>query len=372
MSKKNISLHIEKKSFQLDLLKWFHEQKRSLPWRLTYNPYHVWLSEIMLQQTQMERGVNYFLKWIERFPDVGDVAIAEEEEILKMWEGLGYYARARNLHKAAKEIVDTYHGKVPCQYRELLALPGVGPYTAAAIASIACGINIPVVDANVTRIYTRIFDIDGSPKEKEIHTRIEGIAHKLLPEGKARYWNQALMDLGGLVCLPRSPQCGMCPVQSTCLSFARGTVTLRPTKTKKPEPIRIYRKSFIVIYGNTVLIKKVVDGKLWKGLYELPYTDGAMGENLSSLKLADCLGIKPSFLKNIDVEFLTTIKHSYTKYRVEVDYFTLRLPVLSPRALQRFTPCTWHELQKRGFSAGPRKVWAYIEKYREDLVALLA
>lgn len=358
----------EKQKFQTQLLEWFHAEKRPLPWRLTYNPYHVWLSEVMLQQTQMERGVGYFLKWIERFPSIKDIAEAEEQEILKMWEGLGYYARARNLHKAAKEICEQYNGEIPCDHKALLSLPGIGPYTAAAIASIACAIDIPVVDANVARIYARLFDIDGSLKEKAVQSRIDIIAGELLPQGKARYWNQSLMDLGGMVCQPRSPKCPLCPVQESCVAFSRGTVELRPVKPPKAQPIRIYRKSFVVIYNGKVLVRKVEDGKLWKGLYELPYADGAMGEDLSSLQLADSLGLEPNLLKDVEIEQLVTVKHSYTKYRVEVDCFMLRITSAQYDKLVSNVFCTWAELQNMGFSAGPRKVWEYIEKQRKDLI----
>lgn len=358
----------DKGVFQKELLNWFHHQKRPLPWRLTYNPYHVWLSEVMLQQTQMDRGVGYFQKWIERFPTITDIAAASEEEILKMWEGLGYYARARNLHKAAKEIADTYHGQIPCDHQALLALPGIGPYTAAAIASIACSIDIPVIDANVARIYSRVFDIDGHLKDKAVNNQIQELAEQLLPKGKGRYWNQSLMDLGGLVCLPRSPQCGICPVQQLCLAYSRGTVAMRPQKAPKPDPVRIYRNSFVVLYKNTVLVNQVVDGKLWKGLYELPYTDGPLGEGVCTLKLADCLGIQPSLLKNIHLEQLTTVKHSYTKYRVEVDCFILRLDKLQYEAVTCGQFCSWQEIKRRGFSAGPRKIWEYLAQNRKDLM----
>lgn len=371
VQKDKILSQADTKRFQSQLLGWFHAEKRPLPWRLTYNPYHVWLSEVMLQQTQMERGVGYFLKWIERFPRVTDIAEADEEEILKMWEGLGYYARARNLHKAAKEIAHVYNGEIPCDHKALLALPGIGPYTAAAIASIACGIDIAVVDANVTRIYARIFDIEGSPKEKAIQKSVEEIAVRLLPQGKARYWNQSLMDLGGIVCLPRSPQCDICPVQKICLAFTRGTVALRPVKAVKPEAIRIYRKSFLVLYKNKVLVKKIVEGKLWKGLYELPCTDGAMGEMFSPLKLADSLNVQPSLLEGLKIEPVTTVKHSYTKYRVEVECFMLRIDGALHKALESNVFCTWDELQKLGFSAGPRKIWEYLGKHRRDLVGVL-
>jgi A/G-specific adenine glycosylase len=183
--------HIERR-----LLAWFRQTKRDLPWRRTYDPYHVWISEIMLQQTQMDRGVDYFRRWVARFPDVTAVAAAGEQEILKYWEGLGYYARARNLHRAARVMVEEHGGMIPCEYDDLLSLPGIGPYTAAAIASIACDQDMPAIDANVMRIFARLFDIDEPVKDLGCRQHIEQLAWELLPAGKARAFNQALMDLG--------------------------------------------------------------------------------------------------------------------------------------------------------------------------------
>jgi len=189
---------ISKQLFTKALLAWFKQNGRALPWRKTYNPYHVWISEIMLQQTQMDRGVGYFLRWIERFPNVEAVADADQQEILKYWEGLGYYARARNLHKAAQVIVAEHGADVPCAYDALLSLPGVGPYTAAAIASVAGNVDIPVVDANVLRVFARLLDIDTPIKSTKNVQQISQLVSALLPKGRARLFNQGLMDLGDL------------------------------------------------------------------------------------------------------------------------------------------------------------------------------
>ncbi len=197
--------------FVQPLLLWFRRTARDLPWRRTYDPYHVWLSEIMLQQTQMDRGVVYFNRWLARFPSVRAVAEADLQEILKYWEGLGYYARARNLHKAAKVIAGELRGQVPGDYQQLLALPGIGPYTAAAIASVAGNQDVAVVDANVMRVFARLFDLALPLRELETKKRIAAMARDFLPSGRARLYNQALMDLGGLVCLPKNPRCAVLP-----------------------------------------------------------------------------------------------------------------------------------------------------------------
>ena len=223
------------------LLQWFRKTNRDLPWRRTYNPYHVWISEIMLQQTQMDRGVTYFLRWINRFPDIQAVAAAEEQEILKYWEGLGYYARARNLHKAAKIIALDFGGEVPCEYQQLLRLPGVGPYTAAAIASVAGNYDIPVIDANVIRVYARIFNIGEPVKHRQVKVRLAQIAESLLPKGQSRAYNQALMDLGGLVCTPKNPKCSDCPVAAACMALLKGTVQERPVVGPSKKIITVHK-----------------------------------------------------------------------------------------------------------------------------------
>jgi A/G-specific adenine glycosylase len=176
---KKSSLVAENNTLIEPLLLWFRSTARDLPWRSTYDAYHVWISEIMLQQTQMDRGVVYFKRWIERFPSVQAVAAADQQEILKYWEGLGYYARARNLHKAAKVIAGEFNGQVPCDYQQLLTLPGIGPYTAAAIASVAGNQDVAVVDANVMRVYARLFDIDLPVKESKTQKRIAAMAQDL-------------------------------------------------------------------------------------------------------------------------------------------------------------------------------------------------
>ena len=257
--------HIEQR-----LLAWFRETKRDLPWRRTYDPYHVWISEIMLQQTQMDRGVEYFRRWIARFPDVAAVAAAGEQEILKLWEGLGYYARARNLHRAAKVMAVQHDSKIPCEYDVLLTLPGIGPYTAAAIASIACNQDIPVIDANVARIFARLFDLDEPAKGGSFRRKIERYAHELLPNGKARIFNQALMDLGGLVCTPKNPACNQCPVAGSCLALLRGSVADRPVTGSRQKTIVIEMVTGVLAHKGRLFIQQRLADDIWGGLWEFP------------------------------------------------------------------------------------------------------
>lgn len=326
----------------------------------------------MLQQTQMDRGVVYFNKWVARFPEVRDVAEADIQEILKMWEGLGYYARARNLHKAAQEIVIRFGGLVPCDIESLKSLPGIGPYTAAAIGSVACNIDIPVVDANVSRIFSRIFDIARPIKARETSIAIEQTAISFLPLGKARFWNQALMDLGGLICTPKAPRCTLCPVASVCKSLKAGTTELRPVAVPKKTIEHIERVTLMFVQDGKILIESSERNGLWQGLWELPSLDLNQQEPVGHgvTRLMAHLGVQ-EINENISRDLLVTVKHSYTRFRVQLHCYLVGIPKTYPiqKAEQRW--CSWQDLQLYGFSAGSRKLFEYILEKRPDIVELL-
>ena len=219
---------------QQNLLNWFQHNARTLPWRETYSPYHVWISEVMLQQTQMDRAVSYFTRWLEKFPAIKDIASANEEEVLKLWEGLGYYTRARNIIKTANILNDKYNGELPSDYNLLLKLPGIGKYTAGAIMSIAFNKNNPIVDANIERVFARLFNLEKPVKETEMQAFIWEKARELLPTDRAREFNQALMELGALVCIARNPRCRICPISNNCQAFELDSVSKRPGHTVSP------------------------------------------------------------------------------------------------------------------------------------------
>lgn len=218
---------------QRALLDWFAVNQRRLPWRVHYTPYEVWVSEVMLQQTQMERGVDYFNRWMARFPDIAALAAADEEAVLRQWEGLGYYSRARHLLAAARKIMAEHGGAFPSDLEAIRALPGVGPYTAGAIASIAFGEKLPCVDANVERVIARVFDVDSPVKQDPAAGVVRRWALRLVPEGLAREHNQAMMELGALVCR-KKPRCEVCPLAVFCSSRHLGIVEQRPCRAKRP------------------------------------------------------------------------------------------------------------------------------------------
>lgn len=356
--------------FRNALLRWFSSNNRELPWRLNYDPYHVWLSEIMLQQTQMERGVAYFQRWLQRFPDIDSIATADPQEILKYWEGLGYYARARNLYKAAKTIVDEFDGEIPSNYDDLLRLPGVGPYTASAILSIAFNYNIPVVDANVERVFSRIFDIDEPLKERGVHEKIKRMAEKLLPEGKARQFNQALMDLGGLICTPRKPQCGLCPISKECLAYLGNFVIDRPVKVAKQQTITIEMATGLILKNGYVFIQQRRDDDIWGGLWEFPGGRLKEGESPSDAVVREYkeeTGFKVKVRRKI-----TTVIHFFTKYKVILHCYQCLLdqdsilPDLN--AAQKFHWIKEAQLDSYGFPAGHRKYIGYIRQHCPEIL----
>jgi len=252
------------------LLAWYHAHKRTLPWRGYPSAYAVWVSEIMLQQTRVEAVIPYFEKWMRLFPTVQALANASEQDVLNAWEGLGYYSRARNLHKAAKIVADQYNAEIPRDLDELRKLPGIGRYTLGAIASIAFGMDVAALDGNIKRVYARIFDLDvpvDSPAGEKI---LWDLAEQHLPKGHAGDYNQALMDLGATICIPKNPRCLICPVMKLCKARQNGTQNQRPVKMpKKAVPHYVHAAAVIVQRGRVLLAQRPSEGLLG-GMWEFP------------------------------------------------------------------------------------------------------
>ncbi len=268
------------------LIAWYDRSKRDLPWRRrSGDPYAQLLAEFMLQQTQVATVVPYFERFIARFPGVGDLAAAGLDEVLALWSGLGYYARARNLHAAAKQIVERFGGIVPREVHELRSLPGIGRYTAGAIASVAYGVRAPVLDGNVIRVLTRVLGIEEDPKRPSVRERLWANAGALLPRSGCGDFNQALMELGATVCLPRSPQCPACPVHSHCRAF-RDRMTDRIPFTGQRARVEALRTVVAALRrkdGATLFVRRPAKG-LWGGLWELPGEDVGDGETLEAAR----------------------------------------------------------------------------------------
>lgn len=258
-------------NFSNTLINWYNEHRRDLPWRNTRDPYRIWISEIILQQTRVTQGLEYYRRFIERFPNVTTLANAPEDEVLRLWQGLGYYSRARNLHAAAKSM----NGTFPTDYAGVKALKGVGDYTAAAICSIAYRMPYAVVDGNVYRVLSRYFGIDTPIDSTQGKKEFATLADELLDRHRPDLYNQAIMDFGAMVCTPVSPDCAGCPLADSCVALASSTVTERPVKAKKTKTTDRYLTYLKIIADGHTFIRKRDDNDIWKGLYEYPLIETA-------------------------------------------------------------------------------------------------
>lgn len=274
------------------LVEWYERNRRELPWRETSDPYRIWISEVILQQTRVVQGLAYYLRFVERFPDAPALAAAAEDEVLLYWQGLGYYSRARNLHAAAKQVVQDFAGVFPTDYAAVRGLKGVGEYTAAAICSCAANGPYAVVDGNVYRVLSRLFDLD-TPIDSTIGKKqFTGLAQELLedflskdPGKRSGIYNQGMMELGALVCTPRSPQCGACPVAGNCLALKHGTVGQRPVKTgKTAQRARYFNYLELVDQAGNTWIRRRNGKDIWQGLYEFPMIETDETVDFESLK----------------------------------------------------------------------------------------
>lgn len=256
-----------------ELISWYQNVKRDLPWRNNPNPYFVWISEIILQQTRVDQGLPYYIKFIERYPNVQELANATEQDVLSNWQGLGYYSRARNLHETAKVICYKFNGVFPDTYAELLKLKGVGKYTAAAIASFCFDEPVAVLDGNVFRVLSRLYDIDLPINVSMNHKIFESLANELIDKSRPATYNQAIMEFGALQCKPSSPNCGICPLRIHCLSFKNNTVKLRPLKIKTQKIKERYFIYWIIEKNGSILLRQRQDNDVWKKMFEFPMTE---------------------------------------------------------------------------------------------------
>ncbi len=314
------------------LLDWYAINARHLPWREHSDPYAIWISEIMLQQTRVETVIDYFNRWMLAFPDIETLANASEQQVLKQWEGLGYYSRARNIYKTARILVQEYGSKLPADPHKLLKLPGIGRYTAAAIASIAFGLDQAALDGNIRRVLSRVFDISlpiGTPAAEKIFWQL---AQQNLPPGKAGDYNQAIMDLGATICLPVHPRCSDCPLQKICLANKRGVQEERPVVPEK-NPIPHYLVTAAILQrDNQFLLAQRPHNGLLGGLWEFP---GGKQEENESLPEA----LKREILEELGCiirvdEHFGTYRHAYTHFRVTLHVFFAEILQGEPQPIQ--------------------------------------
>ncbi|PIZ73667.1 A/G-specific adenine glycosylase [Candidatus Peregrinibacteria bacterium CG_4_10_14_0_2_um_filter_43_11] len=325
-----------------NLLNWFEISQRDLPWRRTYNPYHVWISEIMLQQTQVKTMVPYFERWMTTLPTITSVAEADEQVLLKLWEGLGYYSRVRNIQKAARMIVNEFNGQFPSNHSDILHLPGVGKYTAGAIASIAFNQVYPVVDVNVIRVIARLLNFDGNTKESKNIERMWKRAGELLPSD-SRNFNQAMMELGALICKPKNPSCSFCPVQKFCSSFKAGTMNDLPHRGEKKKITSLQIAVAVIRKDNKVFIQKRPSRGLMGGLWEFPGGKIEKGESAKKALSREIQEELSVTIKNIHP--IIKIKHAYTCFKVDLHCFSADYDAGSIK-LNSATQGKWVEFEK--------------------------
>jgi A/G-specific adenine glycosylase len=314
------------------LLAWYQRAARQLPWRGSTDPYAIWVSEIMLQQTRVETVIPYFQRWLERFPHVAALASASQQEVLSAWEGLGYYSRARNLHQAARQVMAQHNGQIPQDIKALRQLPGIGRYTAAAIASIAFGQDEPTLDGNIRRVYARLFNLEIPAKSSEGEQRLWALAAEHLPPGQAGDYNQALMDLGATLCTPLSPACDRCPVAELCQARVAGVQEQRPITLPKPAIPHFTVTAAVIARDGKVLIARRPANGLLGGLWEFPGGKQNPGESLP-----ECLGreIREELDTEIQVgEPFGIYRHAYTHFRVTLHAFCCTLRGPEPRPLE--------------------------------------
>lgn len=314
------------------LLAWYRQNGRSLPWRGAFDPYRVWISEVMLQQTQVDTVIPYYARWMGRFPDLAALAAAQEQDVLQVWEGLGYYSRARNILRCAKVLISDHAGQLPREVNQLKALPGIGTYIAGAIASIAFGIKAPALDGNLKRVLARLAEFRFAVNEEKNAAELRQMLIEILPDKKPGDLNQAFMDLGATICLPRNPLCGECPLKNECTAFQKGIQNELPVKTKKA-PVPHYQVvAAVIVKGNKALIDKRSSGGLLGGLWEFPGGKVEPGETLAEAlrrELNEELGV------GIAVgEPLGSYRHAYTHFKVTVHTFKAEIVKGEPKPLE--------------------------------------
>jgi A/G-specific adenine glycosylase len=317
---------------------WFAENARELPWRRVRDPYGVWVSEIMLQQTQVRTVVPYFERWMRALPNVAALARASSKRIHKLWEGLGYYTRVRNMQRAAKRIVAEHGGKFPERFEDVLELPGIGRYTAGAICSIAFQQPQPILDGNVIRVLARVFGVAGNPKERATNEQLWGVAEALVKEAGETpgIFNQALMELGALICTPRQPRCELCPIAKNCVAFQSDRVQELPESAKRPRATEKFFHAFVAKRRGRFLVRQRPDGVVNGHLWEFPNVEVK----------GPVRGKKP----------FCTIKHSITRYRITLEVFQIN----GNRAFERrFSEGRWltlNQLRALPFSSAHKRI----------------
>ena len=340
-------------SFSNSLIHWYLQNKRDLPWRNTTDAYTIWLSEIILQQTRVAQGLPYFESFINVFPTVFELARASEEQVLKLWQGLGYYSRARNLHATAKFVVDKLNGEFPNSYHELLKLKGIGEYTAAAIASFSANENVAVLDGNVYRVLARYFNVHNDISISSTKKVFQELAKEVLSKKETHIYNQAIMEFGALQCVPKNPNCSICVLSSSCAALQNKTVNVLPIKSKKTKVINRYFNYIVFedIEERTIVEQRIEKG-IWQNLYEFPVIESK--SSLESQELIKLIRQKYSEIKNITVLPTFDIIHKLSHQTLHIQFVKVQVSTKIENGI------SISDLQKLPF---PIVIHNFIERY---------
>lgn len=345
-------------TFQNELINWYQINKRDLPWRHTKDAYTIWLSEIILQQTRVEQGLPYFNKFLENFPTVNDFANASEAQVLKLWQGLGYYSRGRNMHKTAQFVVNNFNGIFPNLHDELLKLTGIGEYTAAAISSFSSGEARAVVDGNVYRVLSRYFGVDtpiNSPAGKKQFFKL---ANELLHQADPALYNQAIMEFGAMQCKPKSPNCSICPLNQSCFALHHQLVNDLPVKIKKAAQRHRYLNYFICRQGDKILVRERQAGDVWQHLYDFPSLETETEIDLHGEAFMTL--VKKSFGQEAVFTYLSGKKHILTHQIIHLRFFVLKNYIFN---FNKQKELNWVSLGKLDELPQPKAIHDFILEY---------
>lgn len=319
-----------------DIIKWYKKNFRDLPWRTTNDAYKIWLAEVILQQTQIVQGLDYYYKFVAEYPDIASLANADEETVLKLWQGLGYYSRARNMLKTARLIVDEYHGKFPLNKQILMSLPGIGDYTSSAILSFSFNLPYPTLDGNVFRVLSRYFNIEEPIDKPQTRKIFQDILQAMIEQADPRIFNNAMMELGAIVCKPNQPDCENCPLSVDCQARILNKINLLPVKSKKIQKRTRFFNYLFIKHKEEFFIRKRIEKDIWVNLFELPLieTDAKAGAQTLSIKVYE----KYPELTNLNMIKQVSLKHILTHQVLEIQFWRIDLPdesIFNPEACLR-------------------------------------
>jgi len=345
-------------AFQNELINWYQSNKRDLPWRHTTDAYTIWLSEIILQQTRVEQGMPYFNKFLENFPTVSHFASASEVQVLKLWQGLGYYSRGRNMHKTAQIVVQDFAGRFPTSHNELIKLKGIGEYTAAAISSFSANEARAVVDGNVFRVLSRYFGIATPINTLAGKKEFLKLANELLFLPDPATYNQAIMEFGAVQCKPKSPNCGVCPLNLDCFAFKNDKVKELPVKTAKIKQKHRFINYFILRKDEEILVRERQPGDIWQHLYDFPSIETEQAVNIFDQEFPK--RVENEFGTNTNFTLISAKKHILTHQIIHVQFFALKNYIFN---FNKQKELNWVSLEKLDELPQPKVIHDFIQEY---------